>query len=311
MEKFDDWLVEISDAGESPGFGIIRVEVEGMPGLPVQLSTADWKGYSRRTGSKPEFGPYAMEFSPLGDGLYIVQPEGVPFTIEVNLQTDRIALIKYQSTVEEEPEELEPKILPPATGWTYEVEDGGPAPGFGIVRVSVEGKAGLPVRIWSDGWPGMVRRSGEKQEYGEFACEFAPLGAGAYFIEPAGLDIQAEVVVDGSSIIWVTFDKGVQVEMAGVSVPVAEKRLDRCLLVGAMPWEREDYLILLRYVAQFQPVITVSLSDALAARHVIILGSELTVSAEDEAQLVAAGAAVERIRPEEIVAKLQEFLDEN
>ena len=302
VEAYDDWLVEIVDAGESPGFGIIRVDVVDQPGLLVHLSTEDWEGYSRRTGSKPEFSPYTMEFAPLGDGLYLVQPEGVPFTIEVNLNADRIAWIKYQSTVEEEPEEPEPKILPP-TDWMYEVEDGGPAPGFGIVRVSVEGEADLPVRIWTEEWPGMVRKSGDKPEYGEFACEFAPLGAGTYFIEPAGLDIRAEVAVDGSSIVLVTFMKGEQAEVAGLSAPFTGKKLDHCLLVGAMPWERDDYLTLLRYVARFRPVIAVSLNDALAAKRVTILGSELTVSAEDELQLVAAGAEVERIRPEEMACK--------
>ncbi len=308
VEEYEDWLVEVSDAGESPGFGIIRVDVDGMPGLDVQISTEDWEGYSRRTGSKPEFGPNVMEFSPLGNGLYIIQPEGFPFTIEVQLNAERIAWVKYQSTRKDEPE---PNILPPATDWTYAVEDGGSAPGFGIVRVSVEGEAGLPVRIWSQNWPGMVRKSGDKQEYGEFACEFAPLGIGTYFIEPAGLDIRAEVVVDGSSILWVKFEKGVQAEIAAASAPVAETKVEHCLLVGAMPWERQDYLLLLRYVAQFRPAIAVSLSEALAARRVTILGSELTVSAEDEAKLVAAGIAVERIRPGEISAKLRQLITDD
>jgi len=304
VEAYDDWLVEISDAGESPGFGIIRVGVDGMPGLPVHISTSDWEGYSRRTGSKPEFGPDVMEFSPLGNGLYAIQPDDFPFTIDVNLNAERIVWVKYQSTKEEEQAEPEPKILPPATDWIYEVEDGGPAPGFGIVRVRVEGEKDLPVRIWSKNWLGMIKHVGEKQEYGDFVCEFAPLGAGSYFIEPAGLGIQAEVVVDGSHIVWVAFERGTPGETATVSAPVTDKRLDHCLLVGAMPWERDEYLILLRYVAHFQPVIAVSVNEALEAKHVTILGSELTISAEDESQLAASGAVVERIRPDEIATKL-------
>ena len=304
VEEFDGWLVEISDAGESPGFGIIRVGVDGMPGLAVHLSTTDWEGYSRRTGSKPEFGPDVMEFSPLGNGLYTIQPDDFSFSVDVNLNAERIVWIKFQSTSEENPAEPEPKTSPPATDWTYEVEDGGPAPGFGIIRARVEGEQDLPVRIWSKNWLGMIKHVGEKQEYGDFVCEFAPLGAGSYFVEPAGLGIQAEVVVDGSHIIWVTFEKGRAEETAAVSAAVTDERLEHCLLVGAMPWERDEYLVLLRYVAHFQPVIAVSLSEALAARRVTILGSELTVSATDEAQLVAAGCAVERIQPDEIATKL-------
>ena len=308
VEEFEDWLVEIADVGPSPGFGILRVSVEGMPGLPVHISTSDWEGYSRRTGSKPEFGPDVMEFSPLGNGLYTIQPQDFPFTIEVELNAERIVWVKYQSTVEDEPEETEPKVQPPAqpaTEWTYTVTDGGSAPGFGIVRVKVEGEADLPVRIWSENWLGMIRRAGEKQEYGDFACEFAPLGAGTYFIEPAGLGIQAEVAVDGSRVVWVTFEKGGRPKTAAVSAPDATQRSEHCLLVGAMPWEREEYLLLLRYVAHFQPVIVVSASVAATAQRVTILGSELTVSAEDEARLIAAGCAVERIRPEEISTKLR------
>ena len=163
----------------------------------------------------------------------------------------------------------------------------------------------MPVRIWTEHWLGMNRRAGEKREYGEFACEFAPLGAGTYFVEPAGLGIQAEVVVDGSRVVWVTFEQGERQERAAAaSSAVAEKRSEHCLLVGAMPWEREAYLLLLRYVAHFRPAIVVSVSEAATARRVTILGSELTVSAEDEAQLVAAGCAVARIRPEEMATKL-------
>ncbi|HEY53383.1 MAG TPA: carboxypeptidase regulatory-like domain-containing protein, partial [Caldilineae bacterium] len=309
VEEFDNWLVEIIDAGPSPGFGVLRVSVEGEADLPVQISAPGWDGYARRTGSKREYGPYALEFAPLGSGRYIIQPQDFPFSVDVDLDVGRIVWVKLQAAEEEgKPAEPEPAVQPPAPSvseWTYTVTEGDPTHGFGIVRVSVEGEADLPVRIWSERWLGMIRRAGEKREYGEFACEFAPLGAGTYFIEPAGLGVQAEVVVDGARIVWVTFEKGERREATAASAAVAEKRSEHCLLVGAMPWEREEYLLLLRYVARFRPAIVESISEAENARRVTILGSELTVSAADEARLIAAGCAVERIRPGEMEEKLR------
>jgi len=90
-------------------------------------------------------------------------------------------------------------------GWGYRVRDGGPGPGFGVIRCSVEGQRDLPVHLWAQGWVGIVANTGSKPEYGDFACEFAPLGAGDYFIEPQGLDVVAEVSLDGSRIVWVEF----------------------------------------------------------------------------------------------------------
>ena len=67
------------------------------------------------------------------------------------------------------------------------------------------GRSNLPVRLWTEGWPGMTQRTGSKQEYGADACEFAPLGAGIYTVQPEEIDVQASVKVDGSRVTWVTY----------------------------------------------------------------------------------------------------------
>ncbi len=67
-----------------------------------------------------------------------------------------------------------------APGWGWEVTDGGPGPGFGVVRCRVAGRSDRPVRLWTAGWEGMTQRTGSKPEYGADVCEFAPLGAGSY-----------------------------------------------------------------------------------------------------------------------------------
>lgn len=92
-----------------------------------------------------------------------------------------------------------------APGWGWEVTDGGPGPGFGVVRCRVKGRLNHPVALWTGGWAGMVQRTGSKLEYGADACEFAPLGAGRYNVQPEGIDAVAEVTVDGRRVLWVTF----------------------------------------------------------------------------------------------------------
>ena len=90
-------------------------------------------------------------------------------------------------------------------GWGWQVTDGGGGPGFGVVRCRVTGRTDVPVRIWAAGWPGVVQRTGSKLEYGSDVCEFSPLGAGGYKVQPEGIAAVADVPVDGSRAVWVTF----------------------------------------------------------------------------------------------------------
>ncbi len=79
------WEANSSPAGSMPGYSVVRVEVEGMRGLPVYIWKDDWEGMMRRTGSKPEYGECAVEFSPLGPGTYMVEPEGLGIWADVEL----------------------------------------------------------------------------------------------------------------------------------------------------------------------------------------------------------------------------------
>lgn len=92
-----------------------------------------------------------------------------------------------------------------APGWGWEASDGGTSPGFGIIRCRVKGRADHLVRLWAPGWEGMTQRTGTKAEFGRDACEFAPLGAGRYTIQPEGTEVSAEVMADGRRVIWLTF----------------------------------------------------------------------------------------------------------
>lgn len=79
------WEAEVTSAGSMPGYSLVRVEVEGMSELPVHIWKDDWEGMMRRTGSKPDYGPYVLEFSPLGPGRYMIEPEGLGLWTDVEL----------------------------------------------------------------------------------------------------------------------------------------------------------------------------------------------------------------------------------
>jgi hypothetical protein len=74
-----------------------------------------------------------------------------------------------------------------------------------VLRVSVQGKSGLPVTIRSRGSFETVGYTGTKPEYGPFVAEFAPLSKGTYFIEPQGLGIVYEIWLDGKNYTRVDF----------------------------------------------------------------------------------------------------------
>jgi hypothetical protein len=74
-----------------------------------------------------------------------------------------------------------------------------------VLRVSVQGKAGLPVTVRSMGSFESIGFTGTKPEYGPFVAEFAPLSKGIYFIEPQGLGLTFEVWLTGKDYTRVDF----------------------------------------------------------------------------------------------------------
>ena len=95
------WTVE--DGGEAPGFSLVRCAVAERPGYAVSLWTYGWGGITQMTGSKPEYGPDACEFAPLGPGVYFVElevpaEEGQAQTVraEVNLPPNRVVWVRFE-----------------------------------------------------------------------------------------------------------------------------------------------------------------------------------------------------------------------
>jgi hypothetical protein len=166
-----------------PRDSVLRGRVGGGAGYRLRLS-----GTVDRLTTLAQAETY--RFAGLPRGEYTLAVEGT------DLSQDGITLDGREERVLD---------LELAGGWTWELADGGPGPGFGVVRCSVDGIVDLPIRLWTEGWSGMIQFTGSKPEYGPYACEFAPLGGGRYTIEPEGLEVQAQVNVDGSRVLWVEF----------------------------------------------------------------------------------------------------------
>jgi hypothetical protein len=383
------WQFTIGDDGPSPGFGVVRVSVEGKVGLPVHIGAVGWAGFTQLTGSKAEYGPYFCEFAPLGAGRYTITPADLGVQAEVLVDGRRVLRVVFTPAAAPAPVPGESVIegrvrngataqvtltdaagnarvqvlgaderfrfadltagtyhlgvaLPtgggevlgqevtvdgrntvtldltlPATGptvWRAVVEDGGPGPGFGIVRVRIDDHAGLPVRIGTEGWEGIVRTIGEKPEYGPFVCEFAPLGLGTYVVEPQGLGLRAEVRLTEARVVWVTFRQEQAPAPAPTPEPAPEPTPEptleaHYLLVGALPRDRRTLLALLRYVGRFGPVVGEAAEEAAAYRHVTLLGDTKSIPAAQEARLRAAGCRVERLAGADVAAILEARLE--
>jgi hypothetical protein len=197
----------ISDISElSVGGTIIRVSVDGVKGLPIEVSssTGGWTT-SLLSGSKPELGPYSAEFAGLMPGRYVIAPQGLGATVTVDADGTDIIVAEFvqvpgQAAPTPTPTALtkwEAKIL----GYTVNTDLAGT-----VLRVSVVGKVGLPVQVAAagGGWS-TTGNTGTKPEYGDYVVEFAALQRGDYVITPQGIDTDFRLFLDGKSFVFVEF----------------------------------------------------------------------------------------------------------
>lgn len=76
---------------------VVRVWVRGQVGLPVTIRSAEG-GWStvNFAGSKPEYGPDALEFAPVWPGRYILTPEGLGTSLTIDLGPGSIAQVIFE-----------------------------------------------------------------------------------------------------------------------------------------------------------------------------------------------------------------------
>jgi hypothetical protein len=276
------WEVKVEVGGVTPGYSVVRCQVEGDANREVRLWTAGWTGIVQRTGSKPEYGPDVCEFAPLGPGHYSVEAIGLeaepasrPIVItragatrglraELDLPPNRLVWVRYR------------KVAPPVE-----------PPRRSVIAGRVKGGAGRTARLEGAGLSRTTTIAADE------TYRFAELPAGVYTLAvldadpPTGLtQTQANIAVDGTNSVQVDLDLG--------SLGPA-KTMDHYLLVGGSARSKDDFVTALRYVGRFRPVVGTDEAEARKAHHVTILGSLSAVSALAEQGLRMADCQVQRI----------------
>ncbi len=273
-----DWSVKIEPGDPSPGFAVVRCQVEGEIGREVRLWTVGWSGMVQRTGSKPEYGPDACEFAPLGPGRYYIEPVGLAtdaapdLRAELVVEPQRVLWVRYRRI------EPPPAVEPPAPA---------EPPRRSVIAGRVKGGAGRTIKLEAADFSRTTIVAADE------TYRFADLPAGVYTLTvldnepPTGLTAsQADIRVDGQSTAEVDLD---------LTALEPAKTLDHYLLVGSSARGKDDFVTTLQYVSRFRPVVGTDEAEARKARHVTILGSLSAVGALVEQGLRMAGCHVQRI----------------
>jgi LysM repeat protein len=75
---------------------VLRVVVAGAKNLPVTVTTDEGQFIARGfTGTKPEYGEFAVEFAPFKYGTYRVTPEGLGTSVDVDLDGVGQAFVQF------------------------------------------------------------------------------------------------------------------------------------------------------------------------------------------------------------------------
>ena len=291
------WEVRVEGGGETPGFSVVRCQVEGEINREVRLWTAGWSGIVQRTGSKTEYGPDVCEFSPLGSGRYSVEAIGLeglaPTTgargraitqgvrVDFDLESGRLVWVRFHKVA--------PPIAPPARADS-------------VIQGRVKGGAGRTVRLEG---PGVNRTTTVAADE---TYRFTGLPTGAYTLTaldsdpPTGMtQTQANIQVNGTNTV--------QVDLDLTSLGPA-KTMDHYLLVGSLARSKDDFVTTLQYIGRFRPVIGTDEAEARKAHHVTILASLSAIGALVEQGLRMAGCQVQRVEGD-YAAALGKLLVEN
>lgn len=106
-QPIERWTYKVEQTGIGPGFGVIRCSVKGRKGVKIRVWADGWSGETVESGSKPEYGPYACELSPLGSGRYYLSAEELGIDrIIVNLDGVHVVWVTF-APAQAEPEKEE------------------------------------------------------------------------------------------------------------------------------------------------------------------------------------------------------------
>jgi hypothetical protein len=187
-----------------PGFtqgegSIFRVSVDGIVDTPIELRSGP-ELIVANSGSKPEYGPFAVEFAPVTAGTWTVTVPALNVSLNVVADNYNLAIIEFfQMPVSEATPEAIP--TPTATalgGGSWEGKFISESPGSGVpfsrLLVRVVGRENQPVRLSTIAQEINTANTGQKpDELGPNTVEFTGLTPGSYIVEPLGLNVSLPV----------------------------------------------------------------------------------------------------------------------
>ncbi len=185
--------------GVTEGQGsIFRVSVQGILDTPIELRNGD-QIITAKSGSKPEYGPFAAEFAPVMKSTWTVSVPAIGASLQVEADNYNMAVIEFgQVPVSAAtPPTATPTATPlGATNWsgqkTGEVSGGGVS--FARLLVTVAGRDAQPVQLATLTQVVNTANTGQKPaELGPNTVEFTGLTPGWYIIDPLGLNASFKV----------------------------------------------------------------------------------------------------------------------
>jgi len=185
--------------GVTEGQGsIFRVSVQGILDTPIELRSGD-QIITAKSGSKPEYGPFAAEFAPVMKSMWTVSVPAIGASLQVEADNYNLAVIEFGQVPASAatPPTATPTATPlGATNWigqkTGEVSGGGVP--FARLLVTVAGRDAQPVQLATLTQVVNTANTGQKPaELGPNTVEFTGLTPGWYIIDPLGLNTSFKV----------------------------------------------------------------------------------------------------------------------
>jgi hypothetical protein len=197
------WVGRVTQDDAGVGIGTIVVRALGLKDQPVVLRSGPWVTRGL-TGSKPEYGEFAVEFGGLNQGDFSLELEGLGAALPVQLQPGGFLLVEFRYDLLPTPSPTpQPGIWVGAV--TGNTSGDTPAGAWSTIIVKIPGVDGLTVTLDSGGGFTTTCITGTKPEYGPGACEVGGLWPGTYRVTPQGLGPSVDVWLDGAGSATVEF----------------------------------------------------------------------------------------------------------
>ncbi len=193
--------------GVTIGGTTVIASVIAQDGVVLEIHTKTGEFITRNTtGTKPERGEHACEFTSLSPGDYVLSAPDLNAHVPFHATGSNLVTIEFRQVLRAVTPTPSP-TAPPAWGARLAAFEENPAIGGALVRVRVAGQSGLAVEVRTpNGDFRTTNWTGTKSELGYDVAEFATLSmGGTYIIEPYGLGVTFQFTVDKSGIYTVEF----------------------------------------------------------------------------------------------------------